>query len=74
MLAKKCGIEYNVLLDNNTLFFPQQKFTHLWGAKQAMRDDKRQAERFCEKCRSRIRSDFPDMLKLIDSIELFYQK
>ncbi len=69
MLAKKCGIEYNVLMDKDRLFFPQKKYTHLWGAKQVMRDEKPQAQKFCEGCRKRIHLSFPDYVYLIDRIE-----
>ncbi len=72
MLAKKCGIEYTTLLDKDALFLPQNSYTHLWGAKQAMRDDKAERERFLKSCRERIQKSYPDYSYLIDRIESFY--
>ncbi|MCH5325443.1 MAG: hypothetical protein J1E39_09560 [Eubacterium sp.] len=72
MLAKKCGIEYGTLLNKDYLFFPQDKFTHLWGAKQAMRDDPSESEKFCNKCKNRILSDFPEYSFVVNNIEEFY--
>ncbi len=72
MLAKKCGIEYTTLLDKDALFLPQNSYTHLWGAKQAMRDDEAERERFLNSCRERIRRSYPDYSYLIDRIENFY--
>ena len=69
MLAKRCGIEYTTLLDKDRLFFPQNKFTHLWGAKQKMRDDKAQLDKFCERCRERIRKSYPEYEYIIGNIE-----
>ena len=72
MLAKKCGVEYTTLLDKDTLFLPQNSYTHLWGAKQAMRDDKAERERFLKSCRDRINNSYPGYSFLIDRIENFY--
>ncbi len=72
MLAKKCGVDYTVLMDKDRLFFPQNSFTHLWGAKQAMRDDPDKAERFCQRCKKRIAEEFPEYSSVIDSIEKYY--
>ena len=72
MLAKKCGVEYDTLLDKNQLFIPQNSFTHLWGAKQAMREDEKERERFLKSCRERILKSYPEYSYLIDKIELFY--
>ena len=69
MLAKRCGIEYTTLLDKDRLFLPQNKFTHLWGAKQKMRDDKAQLDKFCERCRERIRKSYPEYEYIIGNIE-----
>ena len=45
-------------LDN--LFGGRQKyFTHVWGAKQQLRDDPRLAEKFCSDCVARLQYDFP---------------
>ena len=69
MLAKRCGIGYTTLLDKDRLFLPQNKFTHLWGAKQKMRDDKVQLDKFCERCRERIRKSYPEYEYIIGNIE-----
>ncbi len=74
MLAKKCGVGYTTLLNKDMLFFPQNSFTHLWGAKQAMRDNPSEAKKFCEKCRRRIASDFPQQLYISDNIENYYKR
>lgn len=74
MLAKKCGLEYTTLLDKDTLFLPQNSYTHLWGAKQAMRDDEAERERFLNSCRERIYKSYPDYSYLVDRIESFYGK
>jgi hypothetical protein len=47
----------------------QQSYTHTWGAKQVMRDIPAECERFCEKCRTRIRKDFPEWEWIISKIE-----
>ena len=42
------------------LFGGRQKyFTHVWGAKQRLRDDPAFAEKFCSDCIARLRHDFP---------------
>ena len=71
MLAKRCGIKYGTLLDKDRLFFPQKKYTHLWGAKQKLRDDKEQYEKFCRKCADRIYTSFPDYKFVIKKLEAF---
>lgn len=72
MLCKKCGMPYGTLLDYRTLFLPQSYFTHLWGAKQQMREDKESFDRFCKKCRDRIRQDFPEYSYVCESIEEYF--
>jgi hypothetical protein len=47
----------------------QRSYTHTWGAKQVMRDNVGECERFCEKCRKRIRKDFPEWEWIIEKIE-----
>lgn len=74
MLAKKCGIEYKTLLDKDELFMPQNSYTHLWGAKQAMRDDKTEKERFITSCKERIIKSFPGYSYIISRIEDYYSK
>lgn len=65
--ATETGVE--TLLDKDRLFVPQDNFTHLWGAKQKMRDDIKLCEDFCQQCRLRIKKDFPDFAYTIDCIE-----
>ncbi|MBQ2798105.1 MAG: hypothetical protein IJF09_01820 [Ruminiclostridium sp.] len=72
MLCKKCGMKYKTLLDKDQLFFPQNNYTHLWGAKQAMRDDMAERERFIRSCIERIGRTYPDYLYISDRIERFY--
>ena len=74
MLCKKCGIEYRTLLDKDELFFPQNSYTHLWGAKQAMRDDKTERDRFVASCIDRINRSYPDFAYICDNIEQYYGK
>ncbi len=74
MLAKKCGIKYTTLLDKNLLFMPQSSYTHLWGAKQAMRDDITLRDKFIESSQKRIRDSFPEYAYLIDNIEKYYSE
>ncbi|MDR0223077.1 MAG: hypothetical protein LBI38_06055 [Oscillospiraceae bacterium] len=64
---KRQGVE--TVLDWDKLRFPQVSYTHLWGAKQVMRENKSEYERFCEKCRDRLRRDFPEYGYVADIIE-----
>jgi hypothetical protein len=57
------------LLDKDKIFEPQESFTHLWGAKQQMRDDPEQEQEFNARCKARIRRDFPEYEYVIDIIE-----
>lgn len=69
MCAEYTGTPVKTLLDKDHLFFPQDSFTHLWGAKQAMRDDPSLHEEFCRKAADRIRSEFPDYAYTADIIK-----
>lgn len=69
MCAEFTGTEVKTLLDKDMLFFPQDSFTHLWGAKQAMRDHPELRAEFCGRCADRIRRDFPEWAWTIDRIE-----
>lgn len=68
MCAEYTGTPVRTLLDKDHLFFPQDSFTHLWGAKQAMRDDPKQREEFCRKSAERIRTEFPEYAYTADII------
>ncbi len=69
MCAEYTGTPVRTLLDKDNLFFPQDSFTHLWGAKQAMRDNPELREEFCEKSAQRIRTDFPEFAFTVDIIK-----
>lgn len=69
MLCGYCGVGIDALLDKDKLFVAQDSFTHLWGAKQAMRDNEYERERFMENCRKRIWEDFPEHRYVIDKID-----
>lgn len=68
MCAEYTGTPIRTLLDKDHLFFPQDSFTHLWGAKQAMRDDPALHEDFCRKAADRIRTEFPEYAYTADII------
>ena len=72
--AKFFAWDIDYLLPHDKLFMPQDKYTHLWGAKQAMRDDAESAAQFCGRCRFRIRADFPQYANIIDNIENYYDR
>lgn len=57
------------LLDKDRLFFPQNDFTHLWGAKQQMRERPELRQDFLSKCRLRLLSDFPEYAYIADIID-----
>lgn len=69
MCAEYTGTPVKTLLDKDHLFFPQDSFTHLWGAKQAMRDAPQLRSDFCRKAAERIRSEFPDYAYTVDLIQ-----
>ncbi len=69
MCAEYTGTPVKTLLDKDKLFFPQNSFTHLWGAKQAMRDDAVERQKFCENCNERIRRDFPEYSDIADILQ-----
>ena len=56
------------LLDKDSLHSPQSDFTHLWGAKQVMRDNPALRVDFVEKCRARIIEEFPEYSYIVDNI------
>lgn len=52
------------------LFGGKQKyFTHIWGDKQRLKDNPKDAELFCRKCAERLMHDFPDFIE-----KLLYKK
>ncbi|MCL1904065.1 MAG: hypothetical protein FWF94_06595 [Oscillospiraceae bacterium] len=68
LLAAYKNIDVKTILCYEQLRLPQKRYTHTWGAKQVMRDNPSEEERFCEKCRNRIRKDFPKYEYIIDII------
>ena len=69
MLCGYTGTEIETLLDKDRLFVAQDDYTHLWGAKQALRDNEEYRRKFLERCRKRIREDFPEYEWVIEAIE-----
>ncbi len=69
MCAEYTGTPVKTLLDKDVLFRPQSDFTHLWGAKQAMRDNPELRADFINRCKARMLADFPEYAYLIEIIE-----
>lgn len=69
MCADYTGTAVRTLLDKDMLFFPQDSYTHLWGAKQQMRDHPELRADFIKRCAERIRRDFPQWEWTISRIE-----
>lgn len=69
MCADYTGTPVRTLLDKDRLFYPQSDVTHLWGAKQAMRDHPEMRADFLNKCRARLKKDFPDYSYICDIID-----
>ena len=68
LLAAHKKVEVHTLFELSQAH-EQRSYTHIWGAKQVMRDNPSELERFCEKCRARIRKDFPEWEWVINKIE-----
>lgn len=69
MCAEYTETPVQTLLDKDVLFRPQSDFTHLWGAKQAMRDNPELRADFINRCKARMLADFPEYAYLIEIIE-----
>lgn len=69
MCAEYTSTPVRTLLDKDSLFFPQSDFTHLWGAKQAMRDDPSLRRDFLRRCRNRLLAEFPAYSYAADIID-----
>lgn len=69
MCAEYTDTPVKTLLDKDVLFRPQSDFTHLWGAKQAMRDSPELRADFINRCRARLLSDFPEYGYIADIID-----
>ena len=59
-LCALTGTEIHTLMDMDRLFIAQDDYTHLWGAKQAMRDNDDLRAGFISRCEKRIQTDFPE--------------
>ena len=69
MCAQQLGRPVETLLEKDELFFMQNRFTHLWGAKQVLRRDLGAMSDFCTRARKRIMQDFPDYAYVVGRIE-----
>ena len=69
MLCEYTKTPIEALLEKDRLFVAQDDYTHLWGAKQALRDNEEYRREFLEKCRNRIRTDFPEYEYVIEAID-----
>lgn len=69
MLCELTETPVEVLMDKDRLFISQDDYTHLWGAKQAMRDNEELRRGFLERCRKRISDDFPEYGYVIGAID-----
>ncbi len=69
MCAEYTGTPVKTLLEKELLFFPQNRYTHLWGAKQQMREHTELREEFIGRCAARLLCDFPDWAWTIDRIK-----
>lgn len=71
MCAQYTDTPVETLLDHKNLFFPQENFTHLWGAKQQLRDHPELRAELVENFRRRLTRDFPeyaDMARVIEEV------
>lgn len=69
MCAEYTGTPVKTLLDKDFLFFPQDSFTHLWGAKQKMRDEPSLRRQLCNNFDAQIRREFPEYAYCADIIK-----
>ncbi len=69
MLCAYTDTPITTLLDKDRLFVAQDDYTHLWGAKQAMRDNEARREGFLARCRSRLLNDFPEYREIAERID-----
>ncbi len=61
MCAEHLNVPIQELSTLEGLFDDKQKyFTHIWGYKQRLRDNPKEADEFCRKCARRLAHDFPD--------------
>ena len=66
MCAEKLNVTIHELSSMEGLFDRKQKyFTHIWGYKQKMRDNPKEAHDFCRMCAGRLAHDFPEFTEII---------
>jgi hypothetical protein len=69
MCAKMLGYTITPLLDKDALFYPQENYTHIWGAKQVLRESLELRESFILQCKNRLLKDFPEYSSVVSRIE-----
>lgn len=69
MCADYTNTPVKTLLDKDSLHYPQRDFTHLWGAKQAMREHPEWREDFLGRCRKRLAELFPEYAYIAEIID-----
>ena len=61
MCAEKVGVKIHEFSNLPELFGHEQNFfTHIWGYKKILRENQKDAEKFCRDCAGRIAHDFSD--------------
>ncbi len=60
MLAEQKGIALESLTDGADIASGQQRFSHVWGYKQILREDAQAADVYCKRCAKRLMADFPE--------------
>lgn len=69
MCAKIHSLKTNEFSTLNRLFADGEKyFTHIWGMKQQIRENKDLRTSFCIKCLRRIKNDFPEFYSVLKNI------
>jgi len=69
MCAEYKNKPVETLLEQDKLFFKQENYTHLWGAKRVIRENPQEYARFRDRCAGRIKKDFPDYEYVINIID-----
>ncbi|MCR5833899.1 MAG: hypothetical protein K6G55_04535 [Selenomonadaceae bacterium] len=68
MCAEHLGLTIHEFSTLEGLFDGKQKyFTHVWGYKQRLRDNPKEAADYCRKCVGRLRHDFPGFAEKLKS-------
>lgn len=69
MCASEQGIPINALMDHEKLG-TDNRFTHLWGYKQVLQENKSERDAFCKRCAKRIINDFPECVNILKNYEV----